>query len=42
MDSFAVYLNDTIQLGQQWQLDVGARYSWFEIELPAGETGIGA
>jgi TonB-dependent heme/hemoglobin receptor len=41
MDSFALYLNDTIQLGQRWQLDIGARYSWFEIELPAGETGIG-
>lgn len=42
MDSFALYVNDTIELDPRWQLDVGARYSRFDIELPAGDAGIGA
>jgi len=42
MDSFALYLNDSIELGPRWQLDIGGRYSSFEIKLPAGDTGIGA
>ena len=42
MDSFALYLNDSIELDPRWQLDLGGRYSRFDVELPAGETGIGA
>lgn len=42
MDSFALYANDSIELATQWQLDLGARYSRFDIELPAGDTGIGS
>ena len=42
MDSFALYVNDTIDLAPRWQLNVGGRYSRFDIELPAGDTGIGA
>lgn len=41
MDSFALYLDDSIELAPRWQLDLGARYSRFEIELPAND-GIGA
>lgn len=41
MDSFALYLDDSIELAPRWQLDLGARYSRFEIELPAN-GGIGA
>lgn len=40
MDSFALYVDDSIELAPRWQLDVGARYSRFEIELPAN-GGIG-
>lgn len=40
MDSFALYLNDSIELAPRWQLDLGARYSRFDIELPAN-GGIG-
>ncbi|MEP7096279.1 MAG: TonB-dependent receptor [Dokdonella sp.] len=42
MDSFALYLNDSIALAPRWQLDVGARYSRFDIELPTGGAGVGA
>lgn len=42
MDSFALYVNDSIELAPRWQLDLGARYSRFDIELPAGDGGIGA
>ncbi|MFC4822459.1 TonB-dependent receptor plug domain-containing protein [Dokdonella ginsengisoli] len=41
MDSFALYLDDSIELAPRWQLDLGARYSRFEIELPAN-GGIGS
>lgn len=42
MDSYAVYLDDSIELSPRWQFDIGARYSRFDIELPAaGATGIG-
>lgn len=40
MNSFALYASDGIELAPRWQLDVGARYSRFEIELPAN-GGIG-
>lgn len=42
MNSFALYANDSIELAPRWQLDLGARYSRFDIELPAGDGGIGA
>ncbi|NCT67335.1 MAG: TonB-dependent receptor [Rhodanobacteraceae bacterium] len=41
MDSYALYLDDSIELAPRWQLDLGARYSRFDIALPAGATGIG-
>ncbi|GMV29299.1 MAG: hypothetical protein AMXMBFR59_14240 [Rhodanobacteraceae bacterium] len=41
MDSYAVFLNDSITLAPQWQLDLGGRYSSFDIELPANAQGVG-
>ena len=41
MDSYALYLDDSIELAPRWQLDLGARYSRFEIALPAGALGSG-
>lgn len=41
MDSYALYLDDSIELAPRWQLGLGARYSRFEIELPAAAAGIG-
>lgn len=42
MDSFAVYLDDRIELAPRWTLNVGGRYSRFEIDLPANAAGTGA
>ncbi len=42
MDSFALYVDDRIELAPRWQLDLGTRYSRFDIELPAGASGVGA
>lgn len=41
MDSYALFLNDSITLAPQWQLDLGGRYSSFDIELPANTQGVG-
>ncbi|TDR43184.1 iron complex outermembrane receptor protein/hemoglobin/transferrin/lactoferrin receptor protein [Tahibacter aquaticus] len=41
MNSFAVFLNDSIALAPRWQLDLGGRYSSFDIELPTNSQGIG-
>lgn len=41
MDSYALFLNDSITLAPQWQLDVGARYSSFDIELTPNPAGVG-
>lgn len=41
MDSYALFVNDSIALGSQWQLDVGARYSSFDIELSPNAAGTG-
>ncbi|UXI69515.1 TonB-dependent receptor plug domain-containing protein [Tahibacter amnicola] len=41
MDSWAFYLNDSISLAPRWQLDIGGRYSKFDIELPANAQGVG-
>lgn len=41
MDSYALYLDDRIELSPRWQLDAGVRYSRFDIELPADASGIG-
>lgn len=41
MDSYAVFLNDSITLGPQWQLDLGGRYSSFDIELTPNPQGVG-
>lgn len=41
MDSFAAFANDSITLAPRWQLDVGARYSSFDIEMPATPQGTG-
>lgn len=41
MDSYALFVNDSIALGSQWQLDLGARYSSFDIELSPNAAGTG-
>jgi hemoglobin/transferrin/lactoferrin receptor protein len=41
MDSYAVFINDSITLGPQWQLDLGGRYSSFDIELTPNPQGTG-
>ncbi len=41
MDSFAMYLDESLELAPRWQVDVGARYSRFDIELPASAGGPG-
>lgn len=41
MDSYAVFLNDSITLAPQWQLDLGGRYSSFDIELTPNTQGVG-
>lgn len=41
MNSYAVFLNDSIALAPQWQLDVGGRYSSFDIELTPNPQGVG-
>lgn len=41
MDSFAVFANDSIALAPRWQLDVGGRYSSFDIEMPTTPQGPG-
>lgn len=41
MDSFAVFANDSIALAPRWQLDLGARYSSFDIEMPTTPQGPG-
>lgn len=42
MDSVAIYLHDAIQLGERTELDLGARYSRFDVFLPSADRGIGA
>lgn len=42
MDSVAVYLHDAIQLNERTELDLGARYSRFDVFLPAAERDSGA
>jgi outer membrane receptor protein involved in Fe transport len=41
MDSWAAFANDSIALAPRWQLDVGARYSSFDIQMPATPQGPG-
>ncbi len=41
MDSYAVFVNDSITLAPQWQFDVGGRYSSFDIELAPNAQGAG-
>lgn len=41
MDSYAVFVNDSITLAPQWQLDVGGRYSSFDITLAPNAQGAG-
>ena len=41
MDSYALFLNDSITLAPQWQLDLGGRYSSFDIELAPNAQGAG-
>jgi outer membrane receptor protein involved in Fe transport len=41
MDSYALFVNDSITLAPQWQLDVGGRYSSFDIELAPNAQGTG-
>lgn len=42
MDSVALYVDDSIELAPRWQLNLGMRYSRFDIELPGGASGVGA
>lgn len=41
MDSYALFVNDSIALAPQWQLDLGGRYSSFDIELTPNAQGEG-
>lgn len=41
MDSYAAFIYDSIALAPQWQLDLGARYSSFDIELTPNPQGVG-
>ncbi|MBL8300261.1 MAG: TonB-dependent receptor [Rhodanobacteraceae bacterium] len=41
MDSYALFLSDSIALAPQWQLDLGGRYSRFDIELTPNAQGVG-
>lgn len=41
MDSMAVYVGDSVILGERLSIDFGARYSRFDIELPAADRPIG-
>ncbi|MBT8144295.1 MAG: TonB-dependent receptor [Gammaproteobacteria bacterium] len=41
MDSIAFYINDSFALGSRLDIDVGARYSQFDISLPPADRPIG-
>lgn len=40
MDSYALFVNDSITLAPQWQLDLGGRYSSFDIALAPNAQGV--
>lgn len=42
MDSVALYLHDAVRVGERLDLDIGGRYSRFDIFLPAADRGVGA
>lgn len=41
MDSAALYLHDSFQVGSDTRINAGLRYSRYEVELPVADRGVG-